>query len=468
MKVKLFTLFLVLSLAFVGLVPNNAQAQAYSTTFATSITYQNVGASATTSLEIQFFADPTTTVPVTITRPNLDAGASSSVFIGNLTEVDPGFRGSAIMASDQPLLATLVQIPQNSTTVFVRPLSNGFSGGDTTALIATVLKNTYGAHTVFSIQNVDSTATDVNVKFYNTAAVKVHEFDQNVQPGAAFYVDASTISQLGTSFNGSAVATTTGAHIIGSAMELDITGNGAKAFESVATGAMTVYMPSALCDVYGGQRTSYAVQNTSLTDDTNVTVTFNPGGLFVTKNIGAGAKASFSACDTVAAGFIGSATVTSTDTPVVAVGKAFNAGLSTAFLGEPNGFAELALPYVRYAPDAYYLNGSRQRTSIAIQNVGTAQIPAGSITLTYTDAFGHTGTHVYNSPLAVGAKFNSKAPDAGLDWFGMAEPPSAGFGGGVSISCTAPSCQLIAVARVTTYVSSTNTAAEDYNGMQIP
>ena len=377
------------------------------------------------------------------------------------------------MLSDQPMLATLVQIPQNSTTVFVRPLSNGYTQGNPTALIATVLKNTYGAHTIFSIQNTDSQLNDVNVKFYNTSATMVHQLDQAIEAGASYYVDANTISQLGTSFNGSVVATAERADnsdgsIIGSAMELDITLNGAKAFESVATGASTVYMPSALCDVYGGQRTSYAVQNTSLTTPTDVTVTFNPGGLDVTKTIGAGAKQSFSACDTVAAGFIGSATVESTATPVIAVGKAFGAGLSTAFLGAPNGYAELALPYVRYAPDAYYLNGSRQRTSIAIQNVGAAEIPAGSITLTYTDSFGHTGTHVYTSPLAVGAKFNSKATNAGLDWFGMAEPPATGYGGGVSISCTAASCQLIAVARVTTYVSSTNTAAEDYNGMPIP
>lgn len=473
MKLKLFTLFVVMVLGFAGFTPSSVQAQAYTTQFTTSITYQNVGTAATTDLQVLFYATPSTTVPIAIVRPSLNAGASTSLFIGGLVEIASPFQGSAIMQSDQPLLATLVQIPQSSTTVFVRPLSNGFSVGGATALIATVLKNTYAANTIFSIQNIDSEANDVNIKFYNTSAALVHQINQNVKAGASYYVDAGTVAALGASFNGSVVATaaradTSAGKIIGSAMELDITGNGAKAFESVATGATTLYMPSALCDVYGGQRTSYAVQNTSLTTATNVTVTFNPGGLFVTKAIGAGAKASFSACDTVAAGFVGSAVVTSSATPVIAVGKAFGAGLSTAFLGSPNGVAKLALPYVRWAPDASYTNGSRQRTYIAIQNVGSAVIPASSITITYTDSFGHTGTHTYASALAVGAKFNSNATNAGLTWFGMAVPPAAGYGGGAIINCTAPACQLVAIARVTTYVSASNTAAEDYNAMPTP
>ncbi|MEM2045886.1 MAG: hypothetical protein QXO20_06905 [Candidatus Bathyarchaeia archaeon] len=474
MKIKVFSILAVLLLVVATLtLPKSVRAQAYSTRFTTSITYQNVGTGSAT-LQILFYAQPTTTTPIVINRPSLGPGESASIFVGNLSEIADGFRGSAIIQSDQPLLATLVQVPQGSTTVFVRPLSNGFSQGGPTALIATVLKNTYGAHTIFSIQNVDSEPNNVSIQFYNTSATLVHTINQTIQPGASFYVDTATVSELGTSFNGSVVAIAkradnTDGKIVGTAMELDITGVGAKAFESVAAGAKKLYMPSALCDVYGGQRTSYAVQNTSLTTSTSVKVTYYPGGLSVTKSIGPGAKASFSACETVSAGFVGSAVVESTTTDVIAIGKAFGAGLSTAFLGESQGYAKLALPYVRWAPDSYYLNGSRQRTYIAIQNVGNDTIPANSITITYTDPFGHTGTHTYNQALAPGAKFNSNASLAGLTWFGMAEPPASGFGGGALITCTAPNCQLIAVARVATYVPATSsTAAEDYNGMPVP
>lgn len=321
---------------------------------------------------------------------------------------------------------------------------------------------------------MDTETNNVNIKFYNLSASVVHEINQSIEPGAAYYVDTNTISQLGSSFNGSVVATAkrgdnSDGKIIGSSMELDITGTGGKAFESVASGATTVYMPSALCKYTAAQQnTAYAVQNTSLTTSTNVTVTYNPGGLNETKSIGPGAKATFYTCDVVAAGFVGSAVVTSDATDVIAVGKAYGGGLSTAYLGSPTGSSKIALPYVRWAPDSYYLNGSRQRTYIAIQNVGGGSIPAGSITLTYTDPFGHTGTHTYGSALAAGEKFNSNATSAGLTWFGMGEPPSSSYGGGVIINCSAPGCQLVAIARVTTYVPATSsTAAEDYNGIPI-
>lgn len=473
MKAKIPIILAVLFLVTMMVVLRSAQAQAYSTRFTTSITYQNVG-TMTATLQILFYPDPSTTTPIMIPRPPLGPGESASLYVGSLTEIADGFRGSAVIQSDQPLVATLVQVPQGSTTVLVRPLSNGFQDGGPTALIATVLKNTFGANTIFSIQNVDSQENNVSIQFYNTSAQLIHTINQTIQPGASFYVDAAQIPQLGGSFNGSVVAIAkrpdnTDGKIVGTAMELDITGVGAKAFESVAQGARKVYMPSALCNVFGGQNTSYAVQNTSLSATTIVTVTYQPGGQFAVRSVGPGAKQSFPACDTVSPGFVGSAIVESSATDIVVVGKAYGAGLSTAFLGEPQGYAKLALPYVRWAPDSYYFNGSRQRTYIAVQNVGSNTIPAGSIRLIYKDPFGHYGVHTYNLPLGPGQKFNSKASDAGLTWFGMAEPPGSGFGGGVIIECTAPDCQLVAIARVTTYVPATgSTAAEDYNGIPAP
>lgn len=446
--------------------------QAYSTSFTTAITYQNVG-TGTADIVIAFYPNYNSTTPITYTPSQLAPGQSASLFIGNVSTITSGFQGSAVMSSSQPLVATLVQVPQGSSTVFVRPMTNGFTEGANVALIATFLKNQYGSHSKISIQNVDTQVNNVSIKFYNLSATQVHEITQQIQPGASLYIDAATVSALGTSFNGSVVATAkrldnSDGKIVGSSVEFDITGTGAKAFESVSQGATKLYMPSALCNIYGGQNTAYAIQNTSLTSSTNVTVTYSPGGATQTKSVGPGAKATFFTCDVTGSNFTGSATVTSTTTPVIAVGKAYGAGLSTAHLGSPQGSAKIALPYVRWAPDSHYLNGSRQRTYIAIQNVGTSQIPENSITLTYTDPFGHTGTHTYNMALGVGSKFNSDATKAGLTWFGMSETSSQ-YGGGVIINCSAPGCQLAAIARVQTYIpSSSSTAAEDYNGIPIP
>lgn len=472
MKRTIKYLSLIIILVPLLVVSHPVSGQAYQTSFTTAITYQNVGTGAA-DIEIYFYPNYETTTPIQYTPPQLGQGQSASLFLGNVSSITAGFQGSAVISSNQPLVATLVQVPQGSTTVFARPMTNGFSDGSNVALIATFLKNQYGSHSKISIQNIDTQVNNVSIKFYNLAATQVHEINQAIQPGASLYIDAAGIEELGTSFNGSVVATAkrsdnSDGKIVGSSIEFDITGTGAKAFESVSQGADTLYMPSALCNIYGGQNTAYAIQNTSLTTSTNVTVTYSPGGASETKAIGPGAKATFFTCDATGPNYIGSATVTSTTTPVIAVGKAYGAGLSTAHLGLPQGSSKIALPYVRWAPDSHYLNGSRQRTYIAIQNVGASTIPAGSITLTYTDPFGHTGTHTYDSDLPIGSKFNSDATKAGLTWFGMSEISSQ-YGGGVIIDCSAQDCELVAIARVQTYIpSSASTAAEDYNGIPIP
>lgn len=471
MKTRLVvTALVILTIAFAGIVPN-AQAQAYSTSYTTSITYQNVGTAATTSLQVLFYALPTTTTPITITRPNLAAGAGTSLFIGSLAEISTGFRGSAVMQADQPLLATLVQLPQGSATVKNRPLSNGFSDGAAQSLIASVLKNTFDTTTVFSVQNVDSQTNDITIKFYNTSAALIDTITASIEPGAAFYVDAGLEAGLGASFNGSAVITAlrsdlTSGKIISSVMELEIVGTGAKAFEGVASGSMTFYMPSALCLAFGGTNTAYAVQNTSLTTATNVTVTYSNSAT-ETQNILPGAKRSFVACSATGMvnGFSGSATVVSDTTPVVAIGKAYGLGLSTAFAGASSGSEHVGLPYVRWASDANWAAGTQQRVNLTIQNIGGGTI-TDDILVQYIDRDGVVvGTHTITADLAVGAKVNSNASNAGLTEFGVYAGPQ--FGGGVLVIAPAGS-QIAVVARVSTQVSAGFFASEDYNGMATP
>lgn len=464
--------FVIVAMLLATLGVGLASAGAYDTAFTTSITYQNVG-DGTATIQLLFYADPTSTSPITVPLSDLAAGAGSSVFVGSLGDVDPGFEGTAIMQSDQPLLATLVQVPQGSTTVKVRPLSNGFSTGGPTALIATVLKNTFDENVVISVQNIDTEQNDVTVTFYDTEANDVHTVTQaNLEPGAGFYVDAGAISELGTAFNGSAVIEavrndSSDGKIIASALDLKINGVGGLAFESVASGGTTFYMPTALCNVFGGQNTSYAIQNTDLATSTDVTVTYSSGETDV-KTIGPGAKASFPACDVNAAGFTGSATITSDTTPVIAVGKAFGAGLSTGFMGAATGYEELALPYVRYTADATYLGGTRQRVFIAIQNVGGSDV--SDVTVEYLDKNGVVvGTHTIAS-IAAGAKANSNASNAGLTEFGYYDDNT--FGGSVIITGPAGS-QLVAIARVNTCTANngsacTTLAGEDYNAMPVP
>ena len=248
MKYKLFSLFVITALLTVAVGPGVALAGAYETDFVTSITYQNIGSAATTTLNILFYESPSDTTPLTISQPNLAKGAGTSVYVGGISGIGAGFQGTAVMAADQPLAATLVQVPQSST-VKNRPLSNGFTSGSPTSLIATVLKNAFDTHTVFAVQNAGSTQTKATIKFINTSATTVHSFDQDLEAGAGYHVDAGSLGALGSSFNGSVVISTNpSTPIVSSAMELEYgSGVGAKAFEGLGTGGQEIL--SALCFV---------------------------------------------------------------------------------------------------------------------------------------------------------------------------------------------------------------------------
>ena len=117
----------VLLLASVGLVSAET---GYDTKFASAITYQNVSGSAA-HVVFNFYNEKSGT-SVQVER-DLPAGAGSSLAVAGLSGAEAlpaNFMGSAVLSSDQPVVATLVQIPQpNTSTVKNRPLSNGFSAG---------------------------------------------------------------------------------------------------------------------------------------------------------------------------------------------------------------------------------------------------------------------------------------------------------------------------------------------------
>jgi hypothetical protein len=193
-----------------------------------------------------------------------------------------------------------------------------------------------------------------------------------------------------------------------------------------------------------------------------------------TKNISAGGKQSFAACGVTGSNFSGAATITAGG-PIIAIGKAFktnDGSYSTAFLGETSGAARLAFPYARWTSNTNYNSGARQRTFLAIQNVGSST--ATQVTVSYLNKIGTiVGIHSIGN-ISAGAKANSNASLAGttieLTEFGNPEAnPGGGYGGAAIVEGNG---QLVAIARV---VSVTNPnvnpvldVAEDYNGIQVP
>jgi hypothetical protein len=309
------------------------------------------------------------------------------------------------------------------------------------------------------------------VKLYNadnTAAAPIQIPVTGLPAGAAKYFDMGTTTSVPNNFNGSATieATTAGASLVATAMELSTNGPAVSAFEGVTAGAAKVYMASALCNAFGGQESFYAIQNVATSGTASVTVTYN-NGKSETKPIAAGAKASFRGCgDSLTlnpAGFSGSATIDAPGGTVVAIGKVSGLGISSAFLGAAAGAPKLAAPYVRWTT-SQFVPGGRQRAFIAIQNLG-APTAANAVKVKYYNAQGTlVGTHEL-AAMATGAKLNSNPSNIGAAGAEFGYSGST-FGGAVVIEGPTAS-QLVAVVRVASSTGGSNLVAEDYNAIAI-
>jgi len=471
-KTRLISLLAASAFAASGLGIARADT-AYTASFTTSITYQNIG-SGTANIVVTFYAENSGTA-INGGSFTLAPNASSSLFAGNVASLPAGFRGSAVLSSDQPIAATMVQVSTGADTlVRNRPLSNGLAEGSNNVLLATVLRNRFDTTSRFAIQNTESTPINFTLKIFNAdagGALVTTDTKNNVPANSAVYYDMGTISGVPDNFNGSATIEATG-RVVASVMELSVSGVAASAFEGVTGGANTVYMPSALCNAFGGYNSFYAVQNTSNSQVANVTVTYkdlnnNTVGT-QTGTINPGAKQSFATCGGgMGDNFSGSAIITSSGAPIVAIGKVGGLGVSSAFVGATTGAAKLALPYVRWTPTSVYNSGQRQRAFIAIQNIGSP-LSAGQVTVKYVDKNGTTLQTQNLGALGTGAKQSVNWSQVGGDTdFGF-YPSDGSFGGGAIVEGP-PGSQLVAVVRIqSSDPGGSSGVGEDYTGIPIP
>jgi hypothetical protein len=460
----------VMTLVVIGMfgLPATVQAGAYPTQFVTSVTYQNTTAY-TATVQFDFYAENSSTA-ISIARPDLPAMAGSSLYVGSVSAITSGFRGSAVLISSQKLVATLVQLPPSTSPVKNRPLSNGFDVGATSVLIPTVLKNTYNTNSIFTVQNVSADPADIEVTFVPTDGLPIVANINDLPSGAAKYYDMGAVTPVtATTFNGSVKIRALTGTVVATSMELSTTTTSTYAFEGISQGGNTVYMPSAFCK-FGATasiNSAYAVQNTDDALTATVTVTYSNGQAEPSVDILPGKKMSFPGCGTSGTlnpvGFIGAATITSVGAPVAVVGKIGGSGLSTAYVGFPTGYEKVALPYVRWTT-SYWTAGTRQQVNIAIQNVGTAAIAAGTLAVDFYGRDGiKLGTITNPASIAIGGKWSTNASSINPE-FGYY---SDGSGGSAVVRGPAGS-KLAVIARAATYLTSTTSAGEDYNAIPIP
>ena len=484
---------LLVVLLVVALVTPISVVQAQSATqqaWMSSITYYTPSDTAG-QLTISFYSEGSAT-PITLPPIALNPHAAGSLYVGGVTELADTFGGTAVLSSDVYVIATAVQFAAGAeANNYGRLLYSGFTPSEAASpfYIPTVLNAKWGTTSLIAIQNTEDFEVTAHVEFYavgSTTPTVDSDYDIPAQSDVILPCNDATKVGLPAGFNGSAIVT---AHkkgdagvpgkVVASAQETEDSGRGAYAFEGLATGANTIYMPTMICDKWGAN-SYYAIQNASLTDTAHVTIDFydtsgNKIAELPSTPLNLANKMSVNPCTIVAdygaandvpAGTSGSAVIKGTGAPVMAIGKVKAPdGMATAFVGQAAGSEKIAAPYIRWAanPTAGW------RAYVAVMNVGVSD--ATDIVARYYDG---TGTEVGSetlaspgNPLPQFIKRNTNPESAGaLDAdgnFGISP-----YGGAVEIESDQPIVVVVRIQRDVTGLEPTTRFAEDYNGVSIP
>jgi len=465
--------------------------------FTTRIYIQNPNPSAATGV-VNFYDEMGSGTPSSVNVPfNLNPNGSTEILIGTLSGLGSPWKGSAVISADQSVVAASVQVPP---TGYGHMMANAFTSaeGTDTLFLTTFLRNASSEDSLFSVQNIENEAVTIRARFIDINGTVVATPTLVLQANTSKFFDAanaaSTIDPaFPNSFNGSVVVTATKvsdgspARIVGLSetrrrdVGTDPNRFRAYAFEAIplSAGAQTIYMPTALCKFGAGDQTTFfAVQNLSFTNSTVVTITYAAGTgttpTQATNTLPPLAKWSVNPCQTNGSNqYSGAATFTSSSQPIAAIGKNNQTNTppgqprySTAFLGQASGASRLAVPYIRWSPNP---PGTDFRSFIAIQNIGTASIGVGQLTVTY---YAQNGTVAANctsaAPMAVGAKLNSSAAGTFADFTcSPAVGVSSTFIGSAVIQGPSGS-NLLAVIRNTTPAATTQIHTEDFNATLLP
>lgn len=323
-----------------------------------------------------------------------DCGSSSGVAVGASVNVQTadcpvsaGFLGSAVVSADQEI-AAIVNV-NNRTVSTAAGQYKGTDGASTaTTVNFPLVKADFGGRTTtFYVQNAGSTAADIEATF-NTGplngATTTRSHTYSAVPANSMVVVSAADAGVPAGELGSLTVSSTNA-LAGSSLEHETTATSGSNLQASrgftpADEATTVY-----CPLYrknhtpNGFSTGAQVQNVG-SGPTDVTFTF--GSYTDTQTVGAGESFTFFAGSIagIANGSLGSATITSSAEPIVAVvnDRGFNLNPSRlttyACFADTSATNSVTIPLYKE-----YFGGNT--SGIQIQNVGGA---GATVSVTYS------------------------------------------------------------------------------------
>jgi len=206
--------------------------------FNTNVLVQNVGSAATT-VKIEYYAASTGAKIGEETSSSIAPGSAFTFFqfdTGRGNAIPrPGFNGAAIVRSLDGGSIVAVTNVQETRQNYLEAY-NGFaaSNATTTASCAAVLKNYFNYNTSLTVQNADSTATNLTLTYVdgsgNTVTTKTVT---NLAPGATYFNYNPGIDELPNGFAGAVVIRSSGAKIV--AVVNELLGTGSEAGDQLFT-----------------------------------------------------------------------------------------------------------------------------------------------------------------------------------------------------------------------------------------
>jgi hypothetical protein len=427
MKVTRLAIALLLLLGVA--LPLSVFAQAPDVTYESGIQVQNQGDSDATV--ILTFYNQDGTVAATVDETITVAEVSKTFF--PLTAVPDGFNGSAVISSDQPIVAIsnmLLTEAGGAQWAFGGASYSGFSGGATAVSLPLIMKENSGFSTWFNIQNAGSSAASVTVTYSSgdteTATIPV---------GAAKTFNQLDNADLPAGFVGSA-SVSSDQPIVAAVVELGQTT--VFAYDGFTGYSTDVVMPLVNAN-NSGYITGIQVQNSG-SQATNVTVSYTPSlagtACTETKSVAANSSATFALYSFSLSGdpapgtttctfgetFVGSAKITanSASQPLVAIvnqlNLSANKGASYSGFDPAAGTETVAMPLIMDRNSNYW-------TGFSVANVGSA---ATTVTCSYADS-----THTDSATLQPGEALAALQLDNLADGYVGSATCTAGAGGSI-------------------------------------
>lgn len=321
----------------------------------------------------------------------IPAKGTASIDTEAVGGLPPGFAGSAVVSSNQPVNATFVAFDATNPAVN-HTIYNGFSAGANTAYVPAISNNYADQTSTLAVQNIDPVPAAVTIRYFERfTGAQTAVVSDTIPANSPHFYDSSSLpggQQLAPPWTGAALINSSGGKVVAVVHQPYLSSNKAVAFEGTAAVGTQIFLPSALYQYAPQVQTSFIqVQNTQSTPiDVEITFYGTDGGI---AGVAGGRVQGFQkqswnpGSAGIGPGFLGSAVARGSGPIAVITNIQSATDLSLAYTGQVEGTPKQVLPYIRWAPS----NDPRGwRTFVAVMNVD--QGGPADMTIKYYDQNG--------------------------------------------------------------------------------